>query len=243
MTRNPADGSIVLDGVEFGFGDFSVHFDARFVSGSLTAITGPSGAGKTTLLNLIAGLETPRQGRILIGGSDVTRLGPPDRPVSMVFQDNNLFAHLDVRTNIGLGIDPGLRLGGTGWQAVDAALARVDLAGYGSRRPGELSGGQRQRVALARGLVRRRPVLLLDEPFAALGPGLKADMLSLIAALRAETAMTVLMVTHEPADAMAIASDVVFVRDGAIAASGPIDGFFERPDVAGLSNYLGKKDT
>jgi thiamine transport system ATP-binding protein len=234
---------VALETVRMGLGAFAVSFDLAVAAGTLAAVVGPSGAGKSTLLNLVAGFATPLSGTVRIGDADVTRLGPAERPVSMVFQENNLFAHLDIRTNVGLGLDPGLKLGAKGWLEVEAALARVGLPGFGKRRPGELSGGERQRVAIARSLVRRRPVLLLDEPFAALGPGLKADMLALIRALHGETGMTVLMVTHQPADAVAIADREIFVREGRIAASGPAEGFFQRGDVEGLSGYLGKKDT
>ena len=162
----------------------------------------------------------------------------------MVFQENNLFAHLDVGTNVGLGVDPGLRLTGAGMaQGGRGPRPRRPRRISAKRRPGQLSGGERQRVALARALVRRRPVLLLDEPFAALGPGLRSGMLSLIRQLHRETGMTVLMVTHQPNDATAIADEVVFVLKGRIAATGPAEGFFERSDVGGLADYLGKNDT
>jgi len=231
---------IVLDHVSLGFGEFAVAFNAAIAAGRLTAVVGPSGAGKSTLLNLIAGFERPDAGTVAIGGRDVTRLGPADRPVSMVFQENNLFAHLDIGTNVALGLDPSLKLAADGWRIVEGALDRVGLAGYAKRRPGSLSGGERQRVALARAVVRRRPVLLLDEPFAALGPGLKADMLSLIGTLQRETGMTALMVTHQPDDATAIADEVLFVNRGRIGGAGPSQGFFSRDDIEGLGEYLGR---
>ena len=141
-------------------------FDAEFAPASVTAIMGPSGSGKSTLLNLVAGFEMPKAGRVLIGDMDVTGLPPARRPVSMIFQENNLFAHLDVEKNVGLGRSPSLRLTADDRDAVANALARTGLAGKEQRLPRELSGGERQRVALARALVRNRPVLLLDEPFA-----------------------------------------------------------------------------
>ncbi len=242
MSLDPS-GGIALRELRFGFAEFAVRFDVEVSAGRLAAVVGPSGAGKSTLLNLVAGFERPSTGKVLIGGRDVTRLGPAERPVSMVFQDNNLFAHLDVGTNVGLGLDPGLALDEPAWRTVREALSRVGLEGYSGRSPGQLSGGERQRVALARALVRRRPVLLLDEPFAALGPGLKADMLALIRDLHRQTGMTVLMVTHEPEDARAVADDVIFVLEGTVAAIGPAPGFFERGDVKGLAGYLGKNDT
>src|SRR5690606_25612104 len=128
---------------------------------SIVAVMGPSGSGKSTLLNLVAGFETPASGAVLIGGDDVSRRPPPARPVSMVFQENNLFAHLDVAQNVGLGRSPSLRLSAEDRTDVAAALARTGLAGKEARLPAELSGGERQRVALSRALVRDRPVLLL----------------------------------------------------------------------------------
>lgn len=232
---------LVLRDVRLDLGSFSACFDLTVEAGRLAAIVGPSGSGKSTLLNAIAGFDTPKSGAVLIGGKDVTALDPAERPVSMVFQENNLFTHLDARTNVALGLDAGLRLGADGWRKVENALARVGLSGFGKRRPSQLSGGERQRVALARCLVRRRPVLLLDEPFAALGPGLKTDMLMLIRELQRDTGMTALMVTHQPDDAAAVADTVVFVRNGRIEATGPAQGFFERRDIEGLSAYLGNR--
>jgi thiamine transport system ATP-binding protein len=232
---------LVLRDVRLDLGSFSACFDLTVEAGRLAAIVGPSGSGKSTLLNAIAGFDTPKSGAVLIGGKDVTALDPAERPVSMVFQENNLFTHLDARTNVALGLDAGLRLGADGWRKVENALARVGLSGFGKRRPSQLSGGERQRVALARCLVRRRPVLLLDEPFAALGPGLKTDMLMLIRDLQRDTGMTALMVTHQPDDAAAVADTVVFVRNGRIEATGPAQGFFERRDIEGLSAYLGNR--
>ena len=171
-----------LEGVRFAYGGTAFVLDITVDAGAVAAIIGPSGAGKSTLLNLIAGFETPQAGRVLIDGRDVGGLLPAARPVSMVFQDNNLFAHLDVATNVALGINPSGRPTAAQKRAVADALARLGLAGMAGRYPGELSGGERGRVALARATLRDRPVLLLDEPFAALGPALRADMLDLLRA-------------------------------------------------------------
>jgi thiamine transport system ATP-binding protein len=167
---------IILDKIAFRYAEMEMGFDLSFAAGSVTAIMGPSGAGKSTLLNLVAGFEAPAGGRVLIGGQDVTRLPPAARPVSMVFQENNLFSHLDVAANIGLGRSPSLKLSGEDRAAVADALARTGLSGKEKRLPSELSGGERQRVALARVLVRNRPVLLLDEPFASLDAELRREM-------------------------------------------------------------------
>lgn len=230
---------IRLDQVAFRHEDMRMLFDATFPAGSLTAIIGPSGSGKSTLLNLIAGFEAPLSGRILIGADDVTALPPDRRPVSMIFQDHNTFAHLDVWANVALGVSPTLRLDRAQVARVDAALDEVGIAALRTRLPGEISGGERQRVAVARALVRDRPVLLLDEPFAALGPALRRDMLDLVKTMQAERRMTVLMVTHQPEDAIHAASHAAFVEAGRIVALRPTAELFAADDVPGLHAYLG----
>lgn len=228
-----------LENVCFSYGEAPLVFDVAFPAAKITAIMGPSGSGKSTLLNLVAGFERPTSGRVLIGDADVSADPPSARPVSMVFQENNLFAHLSVEQNAGLGRSPSLRLTEGDRAAVTDALARTGLAGKEKRLPRELSGGERQRVALARVLVRDRPVLLLDEPFASLGPALRDDMLDLVAAVHAERGMTVLFVTHQPEDARRIAEHVVFLDNGVVVASGTADDFFAGagPDV--FRRYIG----
>lgn len=233
--------AVKLDGVSFSYGEASFRFDAEFAAGRISAIMGPSGSGKSTLLNLIAGFESPDTGKVLIGGEDVGSAPPSARPVSMVFQENNLFAHLSVEANVGLGRSPSLRLHEADRAAVAEALARVGLAGKEKRLPRELSGGERQRVALARVLLRDRPVLLLDEPFASLGPALRDDMLDLVAGIHAERAMTVLFVTHQPEDARRIGQDVVFLDAGMIAATGPAADFFDRSGPEVFRRYIGNR--
>ncbi len=230
---------IRLDNLQLTLGNRDFHFDCSFESGKITAIVGPSGSGKSTLLNLVSGFEQPRSGRIEIAGRDVTKLAPAERPVSLVFQDNNLFAHLDLFTNIGLGIDPGLRLTPADRKAISDALVRVGLAGYERRLPGSLSGGERQRAAFARALVRHRPVLLLDEPFAALDPGLRATMVELLADLHAETRTTILLVTHDPRDVERLADKVVFIEDGHVLVDAATPDFLARTDVTAVRDFLG----
>jgi thiamine transport system ATP-binding protein len=228
-----------LDRVAFSYGDAPMLFDCRFPAGSVTAVLGPSGSGKSTLLGLVAGFEPPRSGRVVIGGADMTASPPSRRPVSMVFQENNLFAHLDVAANVGLGRSPGLRLDDADRAAVAEALARTGLAGKERRLPAALSGGERQRVALARVLVRQRPVLLLDEPFASLGPALRQEMLGLVAELHREHGMTVLFVTHHPDDARQLAERVVFLEDGRVAAAGDAAAFFSEAAPEAFRRYAG----
>lgn len=232
--------AVELDRVCFRYEDMDMVFDLAVPAGRLVALIGPSGAGKTTILNLIAGFEEALSGVIRIGGRDVTRLAAAERPVTMVFQDHNLFAHLDVATNVGLGISPALRLHQADRQRVAAALARVGLEGFASRLPGQLSGGERQRVAIARCLVRDRPVLLLDEPFAALGPALRREMLDLIADIHAERGMTVLLVTHQPEDARRIASHTALVHAGRILAVKATAELLAASAIPELEDYLGE---
>ena len=231
--------AIACENVRFTYGEAEMLFDFAVPASDIVAVMGPSGSGKSTLLNLIAGFERPLSGRILVGGEDVTALPPARRPVSMVFQENNLFGHLDAAANVGLGRSPALRLAAGDRTDVEEALARVGLAGKEKRLPRELSGGERQRVALARVLVRDRPVLLLDEPFASLGPALRRDMLELLRDLHAERRMTVLMATHHPDDAQAIARTMVFLEDGRISAAGPAGDFFGPAGPAAFRRYIG----
>lgn len=207
-------------------------------AGARVALIGPSGAGKSTLLGAIAGFEVPAAGRILWQGRDLAPLTPGARPVSLLFQDSNLFPHLTAAQNVGLGLRPSLRLSPQERAQVDGALARTGLAAFGDRKPAQLSGGQQSRVALARALLRARPLLLLDEPFAALGPALRAEMLDLVAEITAETGATLLMVSHEPGDARRIADLTIVVADGRAAAPMPTGALFADPPAA-LRSYLG----
>ncbi|MGH6874108.1 MAG: ATP-binding cassette domain-containing protein, partial [Aestuariivirgaceae bacterium] len=184
-------------------------------------------------------LEQPLGGEILWRGGNIIRLPPAERPLSIMFQENNLFAHLDVCANVALGLSPSLTLSHAHRQEVEGALQRVGLEGFGDRLPGELSGGERQRVALARTLVRKKPLLLLDEPFAALGPAMKKDMVKLMKELQKERNLTILLVTHEPADARAAASHTAFVHEGRILAMRRSEELFKSKDIPELAAYLG----
>ncbi|MGH6858706.1 MAG: ATP-binding cassette domain-containing protein [Phyllobacterium sp.] len=239
----PGGAAVRLDAVTFDYGDMAMRFDVCIEASTIAAIIGPSGSGKSTLLNLIAGFETAGAGQIRIGTADVTRMAPALRPVSMVFQDNNLFAHLDVAANIGLGRRPDLRLDEADRDAVRTAIGKVGLAGKEGRKPEALSGGERQRVAIARALVRNRPVLLLDEAFASLGPALRHEMLDLVGNLNAETRMTVAMVTHHPDDALRLRSTLFFLDNGRVAAAGPAQDLLSGKGPPLLRKYLGAQES
>ncbi|MEQ1952725.1 thiamine ABC transporter ATP-binding protein [Mesorhizobium sp. CN2-181] len=234
------EAGIRIDGVRFRYPEMELLFDAVIPPKTITAVMGPSGSGKSTLLDLIAGFRTPEAGRILVGDRDVTMLQPDQRPVSMVFQENNLFAHLSVEKNVGLGRSPSLKLSPADHRDVADALQRTGLAGKEKRLPRELSGGERQRVAIARVLVRNRPVLLMDEPFAALGPSLRDDMMDLITAVQAERGLTVVLVTHHPEDARRVASHMIFIDEGKVAAAGPSTDFFGKTGPEAFQRYIGQ---
>lgn len=236
---NPAGAAVLVDAVSFAYGETAMLFDLAVAPSEIVAVMGPSGSGKSTLLNLVAGFEQPHSGRVLIGGVDVTRLRPAERPVSMMFQENNLFAHLTVEQNVGLGRSPSLRLGAGDRADIAAAIARTGLEGKAGRLPAELSGGERQRVALSRVLVRDRPVLLLDEPFASLGPALRIEMLDLLRDLHRERWMTVLLVTHHPDDAGRIADRIAYVEAGRVAAVAPAEEMLSPRGPEAFRRYAG----
>lgn len=228
-----------LDGVRYGAGAFSLTADFALTSPGLTAIIGPSGAGKSTLLDLIAGFRRPDRGAVWIKDQNVTQTRPGARPLAIVFQDNNLFPHLSIRQNLVLALQPKTgRATATDTDRIANALDQVGLKDLGDRRPGTLSGGQQSRAALARVLVQNRPLVLLDEPFAALGPALKADMLDLVADLTLRMGALTLLVTHDPTDAQSHASQTLLVDGGRVHAPRPTPALFADPPPA-LSAYLG----
>ncbi|PWJ21687.1 ATP-binding cassette domain-containing protein [Jannaschia seohaensis] len=228
-----------LDGLEIVQGAFRLTADTVLQAGQITALMGASGSGKSTLLAAIAGFLDPVRGSIRIAGTDITGLAPGDRPLSMLFQDNNLFPHLTVAQNVGLGLRPDLRLSPAQKDAQAAVLARVGLEGLEARRPRDLSGGQQSRAALARALLRGRPWLLLDEPFSALGPALRRDMLTLLRETARAEGLSVLMVTHHPEDARAVADATCLIADGALIPPASTEALFAEPTPA-LRAYLGE---
>lgn len=229
-----------LDQLTLTQGSFHLTADWSAEASDRIAIMGPSGAGKSTLLSAIAGFLAPTGGRILWQGRDLAGVSPGERPVTILFQDQNLFPHLSIAQNLGLGIRPDLRLAPIDTARIDRALDRVGLTGLGTRRPAQLSGGQASRAALARALLRARPILLLDEPFAALGPALRAEMLGLVREVADETGALVLMVTHDPQDALALGGDTAFVAEGVVQPPVPTADLLANPSKA-VQDYLGRK--
>ena len=216
-----------------------MRFSLSVRPGEMIAVLGPSGAGKSTLLNLIAGFLQPASGSIMIENNDHTYTPPVRRPVSMLFQENNLFTHLTVRQNIALGMHPGLRLNDDQRHKLEVIAAQMGIAGFIDRLPGELSGGQRQRVALARCLVREQPLLLLDEPFSALDPALRQEMLALVQEVCQRQQLTMLMVSHSIEDAARIAPRSVVIAEGRILWDGATEALMSGKESA--SGLLGIK--
>ncbi|MEX0518002.1 thiamine ABC transporter ATP-binding protein ThiQ [Raoultella planticola] len=209
-----------LNDVTWLYQHLPMRFTLSVQQGERLAMLGPSGAGKSTLLNLIAGFLPPASGTILINDQPHTTTPPARRPVSMLFQENNLFHHLTVRQNIALGMHPGLKLNPAQTASLQTIAGQMSIDSLLDRLPGELSGGQRQRVALARCLVREQPVLLLDEPFSALDPALRQEMLTLVSDVCQRQHLTLLMVSHSVEDAARIAPRSLVVADGRIAWDG-----------------------
>lgn len=200
----------------FNYENSPMHFVLQVEQGERLAIIGESGAGKSTLLNLIAGFETPASGQILLNDCDHTQTQPAERPVSMLFQDNNLFPHLTVAQNIGLALAPSLSLNATQQQQVREIAEKMGIEPLLSRRADQLSGGQKQRVALARTLLRDKPILLLDEPFSALDPIRRHELQQFILDICVERNLTLLMVTHQLEETKNLFTRVVEIREGQV---------------------------
>ena len=224
-----ARSPLVVDGI-----------DLVVPKGTLTTILGPSGCGKTTTLRMIAGLEAPTAGTILIDGQDVTTLGPAERNVSMVFQSYALFPHMNVLDNVAYG----LSVTGVPRQErarrAQQAMELVGLAGYGERLPSELSGGQQQRVAVARSIVLEPSVLLFDEPLSNLDARLRRSMREEIRALQQRLSLTVAYVTHDQSEALAVSDQIVVMEAGRIAQAGTPRDLYEQPASEFVAGFMGE---
>ena len=221
-----------------------LNFTLSVSSGERVVVLGPSGAGKSTLLNLVAGFIPASQGEVWIADRNVTTLAPAKRPLSMLFQENNLFTHLTVRQNLALGLSPAMRLSPAQQEKLLALADRTGLLSLMDRLPAQLSGGQRQRVALTRCLLREQPLLLLDEPFSALDPALRQEMLMLTQALCQENQLTLVMVSHQLTDARFLADRCIVIDQGKVAWSGTWQqlekGDTEAANIVGLTPINGR---
>lgn len=227
---------LTLEQLNIVQGDFELRADWSVPAGIRVAIIGPSGGGKSTLLGAVSGF-VEASGRVQWAGESLDGMAPGKRPIAMLFQDQNLFPHLTAAQNVGLALSQ-KRLTDAERARLEGALERVGLEGLKDRKPAQLSGGQQSRVALARLLLQDRPLWLLDEPFAALGPGLRSEMLALVQQIAEEVGATVLMVTHDPEDARRFADLVVVVDQGVAQTPRATEDLFANPDQA-LRTYLG----
>lgn len=208
--------------------------------GTLVTLLGPSGCGKTTLLRMIAGLEQASDGRISIGGRDVTLLSAGERNVSMVFQSYALFPHMSVLDNVAYGlISSGIKKRAAHVQA-EATLETVGLQGFGARLPSEMSGGQQQRVAVARALVLEPDVLLFDEPLSNLDARLRRSMREEIRALQQRLGLTVVYVTHDQSEALAVSDKIVVMRNASRAQAGTPTELYMQPDNVFVATFMGE---
>ena len=226
-----------LDDVALTQDGFSLSLSGTVEPGARVAVLGPSGSGESTLLALIAGFERPDRGRILWNGADITGDSVARRPVSILFQDGNLFPHLTVFDNVALGLRPDLRLSPHQRDRVAQSLSDVGLGDFGDRRPATLSGGQQARVGLARMLLRDRPLALLDEPFAALDPGLRAEMLALLKSLSERRGLTLIMACHDLRDAERLCDRLWMLEEGKLVLDAPMAGLRDAPPC-GLMPWL-----
>ena len=210
--------------------------------GTLVTLLGPSGCGKTTTLRMIAGLELPSEGRILIAGRDVTTLGATERDVSMVFQSYALFPHMSVLENVSYGLRRSGRAKGQAQKQALEGLAQVGLEEYGARQPSELSGGQQQRVAVARALVLEPSVLLFDEPLSNLDARLRRQMREEIRELQRRLGLTVVYATHDQQEAMAVSDRIIVMNAGRIEQQGTPRDLYERPATPFLARFMGESN-
>ncbi|MGZ4364198.1 MAG: sulfate/molybdate ABC transporter ATP-binding protein [Gaiellaceae bacterium] len=232
---------IEAHGIVKRFGDFTAldGVSVDVPSGSLTALLGPSGSGKSTLLRVIAGLETPDEGKVVLEGEDVTRVAPQERGVGFVFQHYAAFKHMTVWENVAFGLKIRRRPRAEVKQRVAELLELVQLARLGDRYPAQLSGGQRQRMGLARALAVDPKVLLLDEPFGALDARVRKELRLWLRRLHDETHTTTVIVTHDQEEAMEVADSVVVMNAGRIEQTAPPRELYDNPANEFVMSFVG----
>jgi putative spermidine/putrescine transport system ATP-binding protein len=236
-----AEVAICLEGLHKNFGGVVAvdGLDLDILNGEFFSMLGPSGSGKTTVLRMIAGFEKPTSGRIRLAGADVTDRAPFERDVSTVFQDYALFAHMNVRDNVGYGLRVRKVKKSQRRELAEQALATVRLTGFGDRKPSQLSGGQRQRVALARALVIQPKVLLLDEPLGALDRKLRQEMQLELAELQRQVGITFIFVTHDQEEALTMSDRIAVFNDGRVQQVGTAAEVYERPVTKFVAGFVG----
>lgn len=230
-----------VEAVTYQYGDMVAvdDVDVDIDAGEFVSILGPSGCGKTTLLRMIAGLRTPKSGRIYLDGRDITRLPPEKRPLGMVFQDLALFPHLSVADNVAFSLAISKVPANERAERVQAALEVVDLAGYEDRSVDQLSGGQRQRVALARSVIAEPEILLLDEPLGALDAAIRREMQLELKSLQRRLDITFLFVTHDQGEAMSMADRIILMNNGRIVQDAPPYEAYMRPVSTFAAGFFG----
>jgi iron(III) transport system ATP-binding protein len=241
-TANPNAAEVRLEKITKRYGNVTAvkPLDLVIPPGSLVTLLGPSGCGKTTLLRMIAGLERSTEGKLSIGGKDVTHLSAGERNVSMVFQSYALFPHMTVLDNVAYGLVSGGVKKPEAHAKAEEALASVGLKGFGPRLPSEMSGGQQQRVAVARALVLKPDVLLFDEPLSNLDARLRRSMREEIRALQQSLGVTVVYVTHDQSEALAVSDLIVVMRAAEIAQMGTPRQLYEEPDNVFVATFMGE---
>lgn len=235
-------GSVTFQNVRKTFGAFTAIHDLSLTiePGTLVTLLGPSGCGKTTTLRMLAGLEHPTSGKILIGGKDVTMLPANERDVSMVFQSYALFPHMTSLENVAYGLQSSGLGKKEAREKAEEGLKLVGLAGMGHRLPAELSGGQQQRVAVARALVLEPQVLLLDEPLSNLDARLRRRVRTEIRDLQQRLGFTAVYVTHDQDEALAVSDRIIVMKDGEIAQSGAPRELYEAPASPFIADFMGE---
>ena len=233
--------SIIVEGARKQFGDFVALDDVSIEvpDGSLTALLGPSGSGKSTLLRVIAGLEQPDSGRVLILGEDATSVPAQNRGVGFVFQHYAAFKHMTVSNNIAFGLSIRKRPKKEIAERVQELIRLVHLEGFGDRFPSQLSGGQRQRMALARALAVEPKVLLLDEPFGALDANVRKELRQWLRRLHEEVHVTTIFVTHDQEEAMEVAGQIVVMNEGHVEQTGQPSDLYEHPETEFVMGFVG----
>ncbi|MBA3843201.1 MAG: ABC transporter ATP-binding protein, partial [Actinobacteria bacterium] len=240
-SRHALPADVAVTGARKSYGDVVAvdDVDLAVADGEFFTLLGPSGSGKTTTLRIIAGFERPDAGTVTLGGEDITRRPPYARDVNTVFQDYALFPHMTVAENVGYG----LKVKGTPrrerTEQVEEVLRMVRLEAYGGRKPVQLSGGQRQRVALARSIVNRPKVLLLDEPLGALDLKLRQEMQVFLKALQRDLGMTFIYVTHDQEEALTMSDNIAVFNEGRIEQVGSPQKIYERPATEFVAGFVG----